>query len=165
MTKAGESTCKETCEDGYTTDGRAEQVAGPDGVLDPARSYQVCTDCDIMCQSGGTCKSQDNVGQEGDRSKCVTCGFSFPYFVDVEESCLLTCPAGYFVELQQAYPYPSACGICQDPCQTCRACEPGTDLNCDVAAALPFSPSAGFCTSCRQDAYFPDRFDDIESVE
>ena len=93
--------------------------------------------------------------------KCITCSFSYKFFIGYLESCYPICQAGEYEKLNQEYPLPSQCDDCQDPCKSCSACDPSRDSNCDAN-----DPDAGakFCTECSQDGYFPKNFLDIEDV-
>jgi len=66
------------------------------GNPDPTRNYFKCTECDVTC---GNCKAQDSKGVVGDKGKCTSCGYSFPYFVLQEEACYVNCAAGYYTKL------------------------------------------------------------------
>ena len=85
--------------------------------------------------------------------------------------------AGY----RQGY---SECGLCQPPCATCKKCWPG-DKNCFQAKDCPAGvdkegakltnyscdkaitdePSAHFCSSCKQEKYYPPHWEDIQTKE
>jgi hypothetical protein len=74
-------------------------------------------------------------------------------------------------EIEAMTDYPQGeCGICQAPCNTCRKCTTPSALtsfesdheDCDASKA---DPSANFCMSCNQQAFFPKKYDDIENVE
>ena len=74
------------------------------------------------------------------------------------------------------------CGLCSAPCATCKKCTVGKDKNCFQESACTKDkngkrdvndpncdkdktkePSAHFCTSCRQDAYYPLHPEDIQT--
>jgi len=49
----GKSTCKNQCDDKYTTNGFAVTTANKQGVIDETKTYYTCKDCDVTC---GTCE-------------------------------------------------------------------------------------------------------------
>jgi hypothetical protein len=79
-----------------------------------------------------------------------------------EQKCYVTCGAGYFEKLVGHYPDPSECGVCKEPCNTCKKCDPKKDKNCDP---LSEDPSADFCTSCKQEGFFPMEIELIDTKE
>jgi hypothetical protein len=85
--KDAAQTCQETCDDKYTTNGLS---------VNPSSSterYFECQECDMFCDK---CKGQGtpdpvsgeiDYGRDGDKARCVTCSFTFPYLVPSEEKC------------------------------------------------------------------------------
>jgi len=159
QTSLGLSTCKEECDDKYSVNGNDIEMKNPAGEFDPTKTYNECQDCDLTC---GTCEAQKVTGEKGDKNKCTSCGFSFPFFVPSQQICMTNCGAGYFDKVVGVYPSPSECGICEKPCSTCRPCVPGQDKNCE---GDPFVASARFCTACNQDDFFPEMYDDIDGID
>ena len=158
----GQQTCTPYCVDGQTTNGN---VINKD---DAAKKYYKCEECEMFC---GSCKGQskpneegvvESYGKAGDKSRCVTCSVIFQFLVALEEKCYVTCGAGYYEKLVGNYPDPSECGICKAPCNTCKKCDPLKDKNCD---ATKDEPSASFCTSCKQDGFFPAEIEVVDTKE
>lgn len=58
MSTGSTSTCKQRCDDGYTTNGDTNKI---------------CTPCDVSCK---TCADS---GATGDRYKCLTCSANYKY--------------------------------------------------------------------------------------
>lgn len=105
-----------------------------------------------------------NYGRDGDKSRCVTCSLTFSFFVPAEEKCYVTCNAGYYERVvgdkMNLKDFPSECGECVAPCETCTSCGAG-DKNCNAVSGDFSKSGANFCTSCRQEGFFPEEFVDI----
>jgi hypothetical protein len=139
------ATCKEGCDDAYTTNGvvikpltrpatcatkdketiKSGDAKNPVSTLvckkvnDPSRDYDVCTACDIPC---ATCKGQKGGGTSGDKAKCITCTAEFVFAVKAEETCFVSCPSGYYEVRNAAGQIPignEACKVCEAPCLSC----------------------------------------------
>ena len=96
----GKSTCQAQCSDKYTVNGYKVETKGTDGNIVPAKTYFRCSDCDVTC---GTCKGQTELGVAGDNSKCLTCAFNFKYYLASSESCMVTCPAGFYFKNEKPW--------------------------------------------------------------
>jgi hypothetical protein len=91
--------------------------------------------------------------------------------VPAEEKCYVTCNAGYFERIvgdasseQALIDFPSECGECVAPCETCTACG-SSDKNCFAIGGDFTKAGANFCTSCKQEGFFPEEFVDIVDKE
>jgi hypothetical protein len=60
--------------------------------------------------------------------------------------------------------FPSECGKCIEPCESCTACD-ASNKNCFAVNGDWSLAGANFCTSCVQKGYFPDEFGDIVDKE
>lgn len=189
MSRDGKATCKASCDDGYTTNGNI-QPAEKDGVArDPKEAFYICESCEVSC---GTCRGQGVppikageeppkppptdlatlIGKPGDKDKCLTCSATFPFYVPAEEKCYVACQTGFYEKLTAPHPELSECAKCKSPCRTCRKCTDGSE-NCgctDTAGkrkpgCVDEEPSASFCTSCDQTAYFPPEIADLEDID
>jgi len=159
QTTASSSTCKQSCDDGYTTDGNIEHFFKKDKPteIDATKTYYRCVDCDLPCETcwgqgkyENTLKAYD-YGKKGDKERCRTCSATFNFLVKSEEKCFVTCSAGYFEKKVGLYPDYGECGVCKKPCSTCRKCKTGKkgDENC-LKRKDKQDPSSFFCLSCDQ---------------
>ena len=132
------ATCKEQCDDAYTTNGlvvtpktctKKSTTKAADGTTpcqtwtpEPSREYGVCTACDIPC---ATCEGQKaplSSGKPGDTAKCTSCTAEFRFAVEAEQTCFVSCPSGYYEvrnEQDQIVIGKEACKKCELPCLSC----------------------------------------------
>lgn len=129
------------CDSGNTIDGDVVKVK-VNGVEEPTRFYHICKECDLTCKS---CKGEKSPSTPGDKGRCTSCSIIFPYMVLEEEACYVSCSAGYYEARFPFFPNYGICGICKDPCNTCRKCKAGFEKNCDPNHP---APSENFCLSC-----------------
>lgn len=160
-------TCQEQCDDKFTTNGQSVNPAST------TEKFFECQECDMFCDK---CKGQGTLdtvtneidyGTDGDKSRCVTCSFTFPYLVPSEEKCYVQCNAGYYEKVTKTdINFQGECGLCDSTdsrCETCASCD-ADDLNC-LFDPLGNEAGAKFCTSCVQDGFFPEDIVDIDDKE
>ena len=92
MINTTNSTCKSSCDDGFSSNGSTEKK---------------CVKCDISCN---LCVDNGNMG---DRSRCITCAKGYDFRYTPLQQCLRSCSNGLYQSS------PSLCSLCSATCRTC----------------------------------------------
>lgn len=129
-----DSTCKATCDTGYTTDG------------DPDLK---CTKCDDSC---ATCLDEGNIG---DAKTCVECAVGYDFYDPILDKCLQKCPPFHYATPD------NRCMLCSEDClacegksTTCTACKQDSALRflfenqCLESCPDNHGSSGGVCHAC-----------------
>ena len=128
------STCKESCDPGFSRNGDPDLV---------------CIKCDDSC---ATCLDDGNVG---DADICVTCAVDYDFFDPNTRKCLKACPPTHFAtEDNQCLPCADDCLTCSGSADFCTACKPESSLpflyenQCLVECPEFHGSSNGICHKC-----------------
>lgn len=100
MTTETASTCKNKCDDGWTTDGNPGKV---------------CQRCDSSCK---TCVDE---GNKGDKNECTLCAPGFE--LRLGRKCVERCPYGTFREGFTCKPCAENCETCDGKANFCTSCK------------------------------------------
>ena len=110
MAYGTKSTCKASCDEGFTTNGDPDLV---------------CIKCDDSCK---TCPDNGNVG---DAQFCLECADGYDFKDPLTNMCLQECPPGYFATEN------NECKACSSNCLTCSGTA-DTCTSCRQDSAVPF---------------------------
>lgn len=132
------STCKTSCDDGFTTNGNAGLV---------------CQQCDASC---ATCADD---GLEGDAEDCLTCSPAYNLYDEANNICLKSCPDGQFEKDGLCLPCDANCFTCAggaDVCTSCKAAELTSfsflvASTCRESCPDRYGTLAGECFPCEGD--------------
>lgn len=106
---SGESTCNDSCPDGFTSNGD--------------KDYHICVPCDRSC---ATCADE---GELGDRNKCITC-HPGDFIYSIESKCFEECGMGFYQVSDDA------CDKCDDRCANCEG-DRFNCIQCDPEGTNP----------------------------